>query len=342
LKAVKLNSVGKSTSNVEISEFDASQYGMTADTTQLLTDGTAVCADLGEKVTRVAAVVEDKVATSLTTVQEDSMVDNQNVVEDLHVLGMGEELIPKKDKCKTEKKQKKNKNGTGRNAIITPCNDVRNRFSILGLMTEKEIEAISVSGIPKEDSRKKKCRRCNFRSYCHLSITRCRAFYKNCFKCNGNGHFPQSKNCKATRQEKLKNNNKRQIVLESLNLKTKSTEMEINTIGCNKFEISPYLLKMIEERIRVIENCECDHEKDLPPSPLRLRGGGSEMPYKLPAFQSPFPAVDAIATIFRSLQEDWSYFNSHPVCSHSIKKENGYPCFLCYIRNISNRICKPK
>ena len=253
------------------------------------------------------------------------------------------EVMPKKEESSTEQKQQLIKNGSMINSTIFPCNDVKNRFFIFGLMTEREIETIVISETSKEDSSKKKCRRCNYRSYCHLNITWCRAFHRNCFKCNGNGHFPQSKNCKATRQEKMKDKNK--IIAKCLNLETKSTEMKTNpnnTIGCNKFVISPYLLKLIEQQIRIIEKCQCDHDTDLSTSPLRLRGGGSEMPYKLPAFQSLFPAVDAIATIFRSLQEDWSYFNSHPVCSHSLKKETGYPCFLCYIRNISNRICKPK
>jgi hypothetical protein len=44
------------------------------------------------------------------------------------------------------------------------------------------------------------------------------------------------------------------------------------------------------------------------------------MPSKMTAFKSPFPAVDAVADMFRSLQEDWSYFSSHAVCSHSTKK----------------------
>ena len=45
--------------------------------------------------------------------------------------------------------------------------------------------------------------------------------------------------------------------------------------------------------------------------------------------------------MFRSLQEDWSYFDNHSFCSHNNKTETGFSCFLCFIRNLSNRICKP-
>ena len=92
----------------------------------------------------------------------------------------------------------------------------------------------------------------------------------------------------------------------------------------------------IYQPITVMNIIKSFHKKD------QIGGGGSEMPFKVAAFKSSFPIVDAIATMFRSLQDDWSYFSSHPLCIHSMKKETGFPCFLCYIRNLSNRICKQK
>ena len=63
-----------------------------------------------------------------------------------------------------------------------------------------------------------------------------------------------------------------------------------------------------EDQRRTIDTTrkKSDQKEDL--SPLRLRGGGSELPFKIPAFESQFTAVDAVADIFRSFQEDWIHF----------------------------------
>jgi hypothetical protein len=84
--------------------------------------------------------------------------------------------------------------------------------------------------------------------------------------------------------------------------------------------MSPDLLELIENRIQCIED-NAFYEKPLISAPLRIRGGGSDKTFKLPAFKSTFPTVDAVADIFRSLQEDWSYFNSHHVCITQNKQQ---------------------
>jgi hypothetical protein len=165
----------------------------------------------------------------------------------------------------------------------------------------------------------------------------CTALHRNCSKCFKPGHFPKSKNCKAARKERFQCKSIRQVASGVLNLKTISSEMEM--ICCI---MSPECLKLVEQRIGWIEKEKSDQKEDAALSPLRLRGGGLDMPFKIPAFKSQFPAVDAVADIFRSFQEDWSYFQDHPLCAYNEKKETKFPCFLCFIRNISKRICKPK
>ena len=113
-------------------------------------------------------------------------------------------------------------------------------------------------------------------------------------------------------------------------------------------KITNKVLKLIKKRIQLLENKSRQHddpcEAKLTVSPLRIRGGhgGTDMPFRMPSFKSDFPAVDAIAHIFRSFQEDWSHFKTHPLCSHSDKTESGFPCFVCCIRNVSIRTCKRK
>ena len=70
---------------------------------------------------------------------------------------------------------------------------------------------------------------------------------------------------------------------------------------------------MVEHRIEILEmkNTESFEEKDLIKLPLGLRGGGPKMPFKVAAFKSSFPIVNVIATMFRSLEDDWSHFSSH-------------------------------
>jgi hypothetical protein len=100
-----------------------------------------------------------------------------------------------------------------------------NKFLIFQILTEKEIEAlVKPNQFGKFSNLKKKCRRCNFRHYCHLNILGCSAMNKSCYSCNKPGHFPHSLNCKANRKEK----HKKQIAQKSLkvNIKTK--------IGCKK------------------------------------------------------------------------------------------------------------
>ena len=104
---------------------------------------------------------------------------------------------------------------------------------------------------------KKKCRRCNFRRYCHLYPLNCIALNRNCFTCNKRGHFPQSQNCKATRKKKY------QVKYPCLKPEKKTAVLETNpgiSVGCNKlimktpkFIPNPKLLKLIENRIEVIE-----------------------------------------------------------------------------------------
>ena len=119
--------------------------------------------------------------------------------------------------------------------------------------------------------------------------------------------------------------------------------MEIETNSC-KFIISHELLELVEQRIGFIEKeiSQSNQKENVSITPLRLRGGGPELPFRIPAFKSPFPAVDGVADIFRSFQEDWAHFQDHPFCLYNEKKDTGFACFLCFIRNISYRICKPK
>ena len=217
----------------------------------------------------------------------------------------------------------------------------------------------------------KKCRRCNFRTKCHLSSVDCNAMNKKCFSCKKPDHFPQSMNCKKTRQAKFKVKLKSLILSGCMRLreflKTKRLKLKYHLLSeaqekerwqesKSKQKITPKLLKittkllkLINNRIRFLENVENESlqpdelvKTKLTFSPLRIRGGGTDIPIRIPAFKSSFPAVDAVAYMFRSLQEDWSHFQSHPLCSHSAKTESGFPCFFCYIRNLSIRTCKPK
>ena len=204
-------------------------------------------------------------------------------------------------------------------------NYARNRFSVLQALSEKEIEAI-VNAENQSDSFKvrKKCKRCNSRRFCHLNIMNCTAMNRICFSCNKPNHFPQSRNCLKTRKEKFASKPKAEF--ECSNQKRKPD------FSNSDFKLGPDLLKLIESRIKLIEMYDVQQlhisETDLIPSPLRLRGGGSGDSNKIPAFKSSFPVVDAVADIFRSLQEDWGYFSRHPVCSHSAKKDTGFPCFF--------------
>ena len=204
-------------------------------------------------------------------------------------------------------------------------NYARNRFSVLQALSEKEIEAI-VNAENQSDSFKvrKKCKRCNSRRFCHLNIMNCTAMNRICFSCNKPNHFPQSRNCLKTRKEKFASKPKAEF--ECSNQKRKPD------FSKSDFKLGPDLLKLIESRIKLIEMYDVQQlhisETDLIPSPLRLRGGGSGDSNKIPAFKSSFPVVDAVADIFRSLQEDWGYFSRHPVCSHSAKKDTGFPCFF--------------
>jgi hypothetical protein len=242
--------------------------------------------------------------------------------------------IAKKGKCKTKKKPKSQKQSMLENNVIISLTNVRNKFAIFGYLTEKEIEAIASSERADSDSNRKKCRRCNFKKNCHLNVVACTALYRNCTKCAKPGHFPKSKNCKASRKNKFQIKIKCQVASEVFTLKTNESKMEPI-----KFIMSPEVLRLVEQRIKLIENeiSQSDQKEDLPP--LRLRGGGSELPFKIPAFESQFPAVDAVADIFRSFQEDWLHFQDHPLCSYNEKKETGFACFfMLYKKLISTNL----
>ena len=148
--------------------------------------------------------------------------------------------------------EKKSKNKT----TISYFNE-ENKFSVFKYLTEKEIDSIIMSGNLRRTSHlKRKCRRCSFRGYCHLNITGCRAIQKNCFSCDKLGHFPQSQNCKATRNEKYK----RKVASKCHEPKLSFTKLERNgeesfkscfTAGA---QINPNLLELIQHRIKFIEN----------------------------------------------------------------------------------------
>ena len=80
-------------------------------------------------------------------------------------------------------------------------------------------------------------------------------------------------------KERFQSKSKGQVDSEVLDLKTKSSEMEM--IGCI---MSPECLKLVEQRIGWIKKENSDQIEDAALSPLRLRGGGLEMPFKIPAF----------------------------------------------------------
>ena len=162
----------------------------------------------------------------------------------------GNLTIVKKGKCKTKKRKKLQKQSTWENNVIISLTNVRNKFSIFGYLTEKEIEAIANSDSPELDSKRKKCRRCNFKKYCHLNAMACTALHRNCTRCAKPGHFPQSKNCKATRKNKFQSKIKCQVASGFFNLKTNESEMEMEPF---KFIMSPELLRLVEQRIKLIE-----------------------------------------------------------------------------------------
>lgn len=187
--------------------------------------------------------------------------------------------LPKKAKCKTKKKPKSQNIVTRKKKMSISLANVTNKFSIFGFMTEKEVEAITYSDSLEENYERKKCRRCNFKKYCYLNIIACTALHRSCSKCNKPGHYPKSKNCKATRKEKFKTKIKGKVASGGLGLKTNSSGMEIDTNSC-KFIISPEVQELVEKRIGLIEKeiSQSNQKENFSISPLRLRGGGPELP----------------------------------------------------------------
>ena len=174
---------------------------------------------------------------------------------------------------------------------------------------------------------------------------------QKCFSCKKPDHFPQSMNCKKTRKDKFKLKSflvsscmRLREFLKSVKIKEclvpKAEEKERWQKSKQKitpFKITAKLLELINDRIQFLETVENGIlqpdkpvENNLNFSPLRIKGGGTDMPFRMSAFKSNFPAVDTIAYIFRSLQEDWSHFKSHPLCSHSAKTETGFR-FFCVL-----------
>jgi hypothetical protein len=79
----------------------------------------------------------------------------------------------------------------------------KNFYSALQDLIENDIEIIfKVNNA--EDNKKRKYKYCNFKTRCHLNKTHCKARGSLCYKCERPSHFPNSKNCLKSRQEKFR------------------------------------------------------------------------------------------------------------------------------------------
>ena len=101
-----------------------------------------------------------------------------------------------------------------------------------GFASDKKVTSVKV------DESRKKCKKCNFFSYCHIKKEDCKACNKHCFYCGKLGHFPKSMNCKKYRkvhQHKKKQNGIKQDgkkYLSKTNLrKIKKRIMEIEDVN---------------------------------------------------------------------------------------------------------------
>ena len=84
--------------------------------------------------------------------------------------------------------------------------ETRNSFNVFETFSELEIDQM----LPKNEKTlgvksdtngcKKKCKRCNFKTYCHLNLSECKASKGNCFACKKLNHVHQSSNCKKTKK----------------------------------------------------------------------------------------------------------------------------------------------
>ena len=76
---------------------------------------------------------------------------------------------------------------------------LKNRYSVLQDLREEETEMINLDA-----SNKRKCKYCNFKTWCYLNRKLCKAKGSTCNKCLGSSHFPKSKSCSKSRKEQYR------------------------------------------------------------------------------------------------------------------------------------------
>ena len=76
-------------------------------------------------------------------------------------------------------------------------------------LSEVEIGDIINGHRNNDNGTKIKCNNCNFKTWCHLERTQCKATESTCNKCKKKNHFPKSRSCLKLRKEKSKEKSSR-------------------------------------------------------------------------------------------------------------------------------------